>query len=115
MKLNQVKSFKYFASFFPFFISLESFIFNINQLIEQETNQSINIYPESSPKLSLSSTSSIEQDEQIISNHDNHNIKIQIPSSSSSSFVLQETKQLLDILSSSTNQDLYSSRLASEV
>lgn len=88
--------------------------------MEQEISPSPgNIYPESSSKLpltlsSLSSTSSIEDEEKIISSLDLSNITVQMPPSSS--YVLQETKQLLDILSSSsTTQNLYSSRFASEV
>ncbi|CAF0912133.1 unnamed protein product [Rotaria sordida] len=97
----------------PSFEHIESkpYIFNFNQVSDQDTIPSINIYSQSSPHLpiSLSSTSSIQQEERTISNVDN---EITPRTSSSSSFI-HETKHLLDIMS--INQDLHMSTLASEV
>ncbi|CAF4854242.1 unnamed protein product, partial [Rotaria sp. Silwood2] len=79
-----------------------SYMFNINQVIEQDIIPSISFYPQSSPPLpiSLSCTPSLEEEERTMSNVDNEIT----PRTSSSSFI-QETKQLLDIIS--INQDLH--------
>ncbi len=87
-----------------FFCSIvEPYIYNINQYIEQERIPSNHLYGECSSQVptSLSCTSSIEREERI-------------PQTSSSSLlVAQETKQLIEMLTS--NEDLDVSRLASEV
>ncbi|CAF2443922.1 unnamed protein product [Rotaria sp. Silwood2] len=91
-------------------IKSKPYMFNINQVIEQDIIPSISFYPQSSSHIpiSLSCTSSLEQEERTMSNVDNEIT----PRTSSSSFI-QETKQLLDIIS--INQDLHLSTLASEV
>jgi len=78
---------------------VEPYIFNINQFVEQERIPTMNLYPESSSNISR------EHDQRTISNFDNE--------MTSQSSILQETKQLLDMISS--NQDLDVSKLASEV
>ncbi|CAF1094449.1 unnamed protein product [Rotaria sp. Silwood1] len=91
-------------------IKSKPYMFNINQISEQDTIPSISIYPQISPPLpiSLSCASSLQQEERSMSNVDNEIT----PRMSASSFI-QDTKQLLDIMS--LNQDLHISTLASEV
>ncbi|CAF1619335.1 unnamed protein product [Rotaria magnacalcarata] len=98
--------------------SNKSYMFNINQITRQETIPAIPLYSQSSPRqpISLSCTSSIQQDERIISNFDNEATPRTSSSSSAAAATtafLQETNQLLDILSS--NHDSHLSALASDV
>jgi len=88
-----------------FSLLVEPYIFNLNQFIEQETIPSINLYSQSTSHISTSS--SLQRGQRTISNVENEIISQTSPS------ILQETKQLLDIIKS--NQDLDASRLASEV
>ncbi len=85
-------------------VLVEPYIFNINQYFEQENIPAVHLYPESSPDsqmpTSLSSTSSLDRDQET---------KLQISSSS----ILPESKQLLQITTPNDECDL--SRLASEV
>jgi hypothetical protein len=73
---------------------------NFNQFNEQQIIPSINLY-------SQSTSSSLQRGQRTISNVENEII------SQTSPAILQETKQLLDIIKS--NQQLDLSRLASEV
>ena len=84
-------------------------MYNIDQLIEQETTiPSMNI--SSDLRGSLSCTSSMEREERTRSNEENETTPRLLLSSSPYG---QETKQLLELMSS--NQELNLSRLASEV
>ncbi|CAF3565800.1 unnamed protein product [Rotaria socialis] len=95
----------------------KSYMFNINQIAQQEPMPPIPLYSQSSPRqpISLSCTSSIQQDERIISNFDNETTPRTSSSSSSAAAAafIQEANQLLDILSS--NHDSHLSTLASDV
>jgi hypothetical protein len=87
----------------------EPYIYNIHDLVEQEPLPSSNTFIlASNPPLSSSSKSSLTYSAQ----RDENQIIPTYRTSSSSSF-LQETKQLLELISTNQNSDL--SRLASEV
>ncbi|CAF0980028.1 unnamed protein product [Adineta steineri] len=87
-------------------IKRKPYVYNIDGLIEQEVIPSMNISP--NIPMSLSCTSSIERNERIESNIENERTCRTLMSSYG-----QETKQLLEMMSS--NHDLNTSRLASEV
>jgi hypothetical protein len=99
--------FSLFSLFFCLFFLIENdpFIFNIDDLLEQEPISSSNMFIlPSIEKSSSSITYSIKEQDQI--NETSHRTL------SSSSF-LQETKQLLEMISVNQNFDL--SKLVSEV
>ena len=92
-------------------------LFNIDHFLQQEPLPSTNIFTlPPTPRIlspspsSSSSKSSTQRDERSILSVEN---KMTTPQMSSSSSFLQETKQLLEMISSNQNFDL--SRLNSEV
>ncbi|CAF0976847.1 unnamed protein product [Rotaria sordida] len=110
-----------FSSFEPIKIKNddnESYLFNIDRFLQREPLPKTNtfILPSSaqmsSSSSSLSLRSSVQRQEKVMLNVENRLIIPRTSSSSSSSF-LQETKQLLEMISSNQNFDL--SRLTSEI
>ncbi|CAF1067307.1 unnamed protein product [Adineta steineri] len=94
----------------------EPYIFNIDHLLQREPLPSTNMFTlPSSAQLSSSSsiTCSLQREGKIRLNIENRPITTTTHRTSSSSSFLQETKQLLEMIS--TNQNSDSSRLASEV
>jgi hypothetical protein len=88
----------------------EPYIFNIDHLLEREPLPSSNMFTlPPNVQVSASLTSSLQRDERTISIGEHRTT----PRTSSSSSFLQETKQLLDMIS--LNQNLDPSKLASEV
>jgi hypothetical protein len=89
---------------------VESHQFNIDHFTEQEPIPSINLNYHYSPSepFSLSLTSSLEPEDRTKSNIEN-----EVTLRTSSSLYIQDSKQLLEMIS--LNQDLDLSRLASEV
>jgi hypothetical protein len=103
----------------PFLAYIESdvnepYIFNIDHLLDREPLPSTNMFTlPSSAQLSSSSslTCSLQRDGLPRSNMENR--PITTPRTSSSSSFLQETKQLLELISSNPNSD--ACRMASDV
>jgi len=91
----------------------EPHIFHIDYLLEREPLPSTNMFTLPSPASSSSMTCSLQREGRTRLNVDNQTTTTTTHRTSSSSSFLQETKQLLEMISS--NQNLDSSTLASEV
>lgn len=92
----------------------EPYIFNLDHLLEREPLPSTNMFTIPSPaqvSSSSSMTCSLQREGRTRLNVENRTTMT--PRTSSSSSFLQETKQLLEMISTNQNSDL--SRLASEV
>ena len=91
----------------------ESYLFNIDRFLQREPLPKTNTFilpPNAQLSSSSSLRSSLEREENIILNVEN---RLKTPRTLSSSSFLQETKQLLDMISLNQNFDL--SRLTSEI